>query len=627
MASKDVKDISQDAEVSQSKRKFDQSDFDTIAEMVIDTYEKRKREREHLEKHWKDIDRQVAMEPDVKFKTLPDGKIDVKKHWMSEIELPLQAQALEVLRADARRLMIPDGLKFFRAHGMMTDKYLENVNFESLIYGDETEVPSHINQDNIDKLVEGFLIHQFNQTDFASRLDRINAEAFKYGMGVGRARMETKSVYIHEAKGTRKEKQELPVLVPCSIKNLYLDDPKPSMHSAQVLGDAHIAVDWMKYENLAMASNKGSTDPDDPDGGWMPKALKKLEPDGDGYVQLLEMEGDIVVPRKTVRSMVLPGCIVTVAIGGSQKGGDVTRGVIRLRFRKYPFSSYLLFPYQYESADACYPTSPLMKGRPVQIMATEAANRMLDSAMLKIAPPVGYDKSDMEFAASGGPRIAPYEFWQSIDPNAIKVWTEIGGDPSTMGAMLTNAVQFYSNLTGVLPGRLGAQTISHTTAFAKGAELQQGAARTVAYVSSSGNGPILRWLDMAYVMGRDSIKGKIHFFVEPYGGFLEVSRDQLPEEVAFDWLGSGGPQDENQKMQNMVNGLLLAGKMDQLNVQMGKPPRIDYDKAIDQVLRQTGWTDLDAITNRTSDSATLTQQAGPGPAVAAIQNLTAQQPE
>jgi hypothetical protein len=78
--------------------------------------------------------------------------------------------------------------------------------------------------------------------------------------------------------------------------------------------------------------------------------LKKVVPDDKGYVTLLEMEGDIVVPRKTVRSMVIPGAIVTVAIGGKECGPG-TNGVIRFRFRKNPFSSYLLFPYHYESAD------------------------------------------------------------------------------------------------------------------------------------------------------------------------------------------------------------------------------------------------------------------------------------
>jgi hypothetical protein len=625
MASKsDVRAISDDGTVSKQRR-FDERDFDYIAEYVYDEYHKRKEDREDLERVWNEIDRQVRMEPDIAYKLLPNGKPDTRKSWMSEVELPLQAQALEVLRADASRLMIPDTGLFFRAHAETTDEYLQRVNFQSLIHGDETEVPTHINQDNADKLVEGFLCNLFDQGEFRKRLDRINTESFKYGMGLGRARMETKNVFIHEARGVRKETQKLPVLVPMSIRNTYLDDPRPSTHSAQVLGESHITVDNIRFENLVLAASKGSNDPEDQEGGWRAAALKKLVADKDGYVKLLEMEGDLIVPRKTTRSFVIPGAIVTVALGGKEQGDRTTRAVIRLRFRKYPFSSYLLFPYQYEGAHDVYPTSPLMKGRPLQILATDAANRTLDSAALKIAPPVGWDSSDKYFAKAGGPKVAPHEKWESIDPKAVVVHSDIGGDPAVMSAMMTQAFNLYAELTGVLPGRLGAQTVSHTTAYAKDAELQRGAVRTVNYVNASGQGPMVRWLDMAYQMGRDSIDGKISFYIYDYNGYVQVEKEHLPDTACFEWLGAGGPKDKSQQMQEKVNGLLLASKLDAINAQTQKPMRIDYNKAIDQILRETGWSDLDAIINQQSGLAAA--QVGPGPAVAALQNLQQQLPQ
>src|SRR5689334_18420292 len=142
MASKsDVRAVSDDGSVSKQRR-FDERDFEYITDYVYDEYHKRKRDRGDLEKIWDDIDRQVRMEPDPAYKQLPNGQPDVRKSWMAEVELPLQAQALEVLRADARRLMIPDTGTFFRAHAETTDEYLSKVNFQSLIYGDETEVPT-----------------------------------------------------------------------------------------------------------------------------------------------------------------------------------------------------------------------------------------------------------------------------------------------------------------------------------------------------------------------------------------------------------------------------------------------------------------------------------------------------
>lgn len=587
-----------------SKRRFDKRDWRYIAESIVEEWNLRKRNRSDREKQWCEIDRQIAMEPDRGAKMLPNGSMDARKLWMSEMELPLQAQALEVLTADARRMLFPDSGPWFSAHSQMTDKYLDRIDFQSIILGDETEVPTQINQDNADKLVEGFLKHQFRQYDLPGRIDRINAEALKYGMGVGRGRMQTKNIFIHEASGTMRQNQRIPVLLPCSIKNVYLDDPKPSMHSAHVLSESHISVDYIKYENLALAVSRGSSDPDDEDGGWMAKAMLDIVQDDNGYVTLLEMEGDVVVPRKTQRSIVIPNAIVTVALGGKDSGGSATLGVVRFRFRKTPFSSYLLFPYHFEGADDHYPASPLLKGRPVQMMATDALNRLMDSAALKNAPPVGYGKDDTSFAMSGGPEIYPYAQWQSTDE--VKVYSEIGGDPAALASIMASGISLYAELTGVLPSRLGAQTVSHTTAFAKDAELQRGAVRTVDYVNQIGHGPVERWLHMAYTMGRDALKGQdtIQFYIDSYGGWVEINKSYLPEQSTFEWFGAGGPAEKQQKTRDKLTSLQFALQMDTLNMQamaqsgQRPEPQVNISAAIRETLREGGWTDIDLIVNQ-----------------------------
>lgn len=635
MAQSDAREIEKDG-TEKPRRRFDARDFDYIAEYVVEEYHRRQKARADKEKCWKEVDRQIAMEPETTFKyIIKEGSrvIDPKKAWMAEVELPLQAQALEVLTADARRMLFPDSGAWFRAHAAVTDEYLRGVDFKSLLLGDETEVPSMITQDNADKLVEGFLMHLFaesvgsNDEDFFTRYDKIDAESFKYGVGVGRAGMWDRMLYNKTPSGVRREVRRLPILQPCSIKNLYLDDRKPSMHSLQLMEPAHIAVDHIRLENLQMAANRGGDDPDKEDGGWMPKNLKDVIASDNGYVTLLEMEGDIIVPRKTTRSMVLPGVIVTVVLGGMDKtAGKATRGLVRLRWRKTPGSSYFLHPYHYEGADEVYPTSPLMKGRPVQMMCTDALNRLLDSAMLKNAPPVGWDRSDSYFAQNGGPAIYPYAQWGTVDPGAIKVHAEVGGDPSALAAVLSRGISLYAELTGVLPARLGAQTTSHTTAFAKDAELQRGAVRTVDYVRQIGKGPMTRWLDMAYRMGRAAIgkRESVSFFIEAYGGWVEVTQDQLPERANFEWFGSGGPADEQQKRQLRLQALQFGLQMDQIGAAFGKQPTINIEAAIAQALRDGGWTDVDAIINQAQPTAPAAPpQIGPGPATAALQQLPA----
>lgn len=620
----DVREITKGGGITK-KRRFGPQDWRFIVEYVIEEWKTRKQDRLGRERHWKEIDRQVAMEPCNKHKLMPDGTVDTDRAWMAEMELPLQAQALEVLTADARRMLFPPNGLWFKAHAETTDDYLEKVDFSSIILGDKAEVPSLINQDNADKLVEGFILNFFRQNDFKSRIDRINAESFQYGIGVGRVRRETKNVYIHESRGVIKQEKRIPVVVPNSIKRIYLPTPLPSTHSAQVLGEAIIAEDWMRLDNLRLAANLGSNDPNNEDGGWMAANVRKLEPDENGMVHLLELEGDLVVPRRTVRSVVIPGAIVTVAIGGKDgPEGEVTRAVVRFRYRKMPFSSYVLFPYHHESVDEAYPTSPLMKGRPVQIAAVDALNRLMDAAALKNAPPVAFDKDDTTFGGTGGPRIHPNALWETLGD--IKVYAEVGGEPAAMSTTLSLFINLYSELTGVLPARLGAQTISHTTAFAKNTEVQRGAARTVDFVQASGDGPFVRMLDMMYQMGLSSIKKNetMSFFIEAYGGYVEIGREHLPDRANFEWFGAGGPAEEAEKAGARVQSLQTAIQIDQLKVQLGEQPTLNLTAAQEQTLRQGGWTDVDALLKTEPDQGAGETQlplANPGVVETALRGI------
>lgn len=631
MAQNDVKEVDRTSGDVKKARRFDDRDWKWIAEYIVSEWTKRKEDekRRDKERAWKEIDRQIAMEPNVQFKKLPNGEIDKGKVWMAETELPLQALALEVLVRDASRMMFPGSDQWFRAHAQCTDEYLETAQ-QIKILGVKTPMLSHINQDNADKLVESYLSDIFGQYDLPGRVRVINAESFKYGIGVGRARLETKNIYINEARGVRKETQRVPVLVPCSIKSLYLEEPKATFHSATMLGTADIACDNLRYENIAIAANKGSTDPDDDDGGWMPKYVAKVIPDKNGYVTVLEMEGDIVIPRKTVRSVVIPGAIITVALGGPEPGGSSSRAVIRFRFRKYPFSSYLHFPYLRESADSAYPESPLMKGRTLQSTSTDSVNRYLDAAALKNQPPVGYDQNNVQFALAGGPEIFPGALWGTTDP--VQVYDKIGGDPSALANAALQFIQLYQQTTGVLPSRVGAQTVSHTTAYAKNAEIERSGVRTTDYVESIGHGPLTRWLDMAYVMGRDALKSNEDFplWVDAYGGYVELDKSMLPEKSSFEWYGAGGPQEKQKKRESRINSLMMAVKIDQLRMSMGMPPRCNLDAAVDEILREGGWEDVSSITNAAptargpapAPGISGPQEGGGGPAVAALQNLS-----
>lgn len=526
------------------------------------------------------------MEPDKAYKLLSNGRVDPDRAWMPEMELPLQAQTLETLTADARRMQFPDSGLHYAAHAAMDDKTLRALDFKSIILGDENDVPSELNQDNINKMVEGLVNHWHKQYDMRGVYDAINAVSFKYGTGVARLRTVQKRVFMKMSRGIMKQDQKFPVLIPMCLKRTYLDDSTHSvMMEGQFVGPAYIVEYDKRLADLRMAANRGSSDPERMDGGWMPKNLKKLEGDKNGIVKVLEYEGDMVLPRKTTGSVFIPNVIASVAVGD---GGNT---LFRLRYTDTSFSTVIEYPYHVEDPDSAYATSPLMKGMPIQKSAVDALNRLMMSAALNVEPPIGYDGSDMTFAQHGGPRVFPGALWGTISEIIVhKI-----GSPEEILSVYIGLLQQYADVTGVNAPRLGAQTVSHTTAFAKEAELNRGVIRTVDYVRSMLQGPMAIHLDREYQLGRKSFQ-KTAFFIPQYGGYVEVSnRNQLPETVLFELLGSGGPGEEAAKAQQRLQSAQLALQVDSIAVQLGREPSINHADLVVQILKQGGWTDVDAI--------------------------------
>lgn len=615
---------------------FGQSEWDDIAQTIFDTYRKRrdKRRDDQLDKKWREIDRQLRMEPKNPHKTLPDGRPDISRMWMAEMELPLQAQTLEVLTADARRLTIPDSGSWYSATVELSDEYAEHLQGfgfseetgrlelgteipAAAMAGDENDVPSLFLQKNANELLQGIQDYFRSQYDFGQSLDKINAEAFKYGTGLARGRVVTKAQILSIASGDIRETTKFPALIPASIKNHYLDDsPHATMHEGHVIDTGVIQFRKVKFEDIVIAATKGENNPMAVDGGWMPGQLAGIETGKDNkLLDLLEFEGDLIVPRKSGESIVLEGVIVTVIIGKSKKGGKQTtdKRVVRFRFRQTPFNSYTLFPYHCEDLQDAYATSPLMKGRPLQMACVDALNRLLDSAALKNSPPVGYDRTDLYFAQYGGPQIHPYAKWGTVGP--VQVYDEIGGDPAVLASMLANLVNFYYGVTGVQPARLGEQTRSHTTAFAKNIEFQTGQSRTVDYVRNSLKGPLTRWLYMEkHLLGMTLTTSPQSVYIEPFDAWMEVTKDALPDNAWYNALGASGPLEAEQKRQERFQAAQQALAIDNLSIQLGQQPAIDRNKLIDAILSEGGWTDIDALKSEPAVAAIPTGTAPPSDA-------------
>ena len=568
-------------------RRVTKSDFEAIARHIFEEAKRRRALRKScgIERAWAEIDRQVMMIPDKSYKMNADGSPNADFAWMPEVELPLQAQTLEVLTADARRLMCPDGGDWFSASGLMTDEILDRLESKSLMAGEENDVPSKITQDNLDKLIVGVVREHERQYDFWGHVDRINAEAFRYGLSVARVR-EIKKSRIKDAQGSIIRKDaKIAVLVPRSIKHVYPDDRCfVAMQEGEMVTGLVIESHRKSLADLRLAAEKGSKDVNDPQGGWVPAGLRGIDAEKDGMIHTLEAEGDFIIERKSGPALVFTNVCVEVACGKEEQAA-----VFRIRYIDEP--TYVFFPYHYEDVQSVYPTCPLMKGWPIQAAASEALCRLMIGAAMNAMPPVAWDRSDSVLAAQGGPKIHPGATIGSLG----NVTALVVSNPSALAQVYSQFLMQYSDVTGVNAPRLGAQTISHTTAYAKQTEVMRGEARTVDYVNTVLKAGLTLYLEKAYRIARRNLRDS-RLYIESYGAWVDnLSAADLPEDVAFRAIGAGGPAEENQKRANKLAAVQLAIQIHQLAQQQGMDDGLDLKAVQYSVLRDGGWTDVEAL--------------------------------
>jgi len=576
------------AEQKVEEKPVDGINLDQFAQYIADEYRKRKSRRSNREKHWAEVDRQIAMDnitrTDSEGRTVDgDGS-----EWMPEIELPLQAEALEVLCTDARRLMFSDDEAWFDAHAALTDDFIKRWEGTPLIGGDEFQIPTKITQDAADKVVEGALNFFHRRYDFKQRVDLFNSESFKYGTAAFRGMMVREDKFTQDATGLKAIRGLVPQFVVVSIKNLYLDDaPMFAMHEGVMIAPSYIREYWQNVHDVRLAATLGQADKSPFTGGWIPSQVVDLvgiqSPDGHkDHAQLLEFEGDFVSGQGS-STVFVPNIIATIVL---QAGGP---RIVRIRERELPFRSYGIGFYHRDDVDSPYGIGPLVKGVPIQKCASEAANRLIQAAALNTEPPIAYDPNDWHLQNAGGPRIAPGAQW----PAMSNVVPQNIGNPAAMMQVYQGLVKQYQDLSGVNDARMGASTQTHKTAFAVDAEQTRGVIRTVDYVKAMMAGPLASWLYMHFHMAKLSLKKqKQMVFLDDYKGFVEVDDNHFPDDVVFDVFGAAGTMERQQQNQFFLQILPGLAQIEPLAIKLGAKP-MDWDKLRSEALRRGGLTDTE----------------------------------
>src|SRR3990172_11781750 len=97
------------------KRKIGKKDWTKVQEQVQKEFEGRKKDKFRAlhETIWKEVDRQIVMEP-MRRKNKDGSQVD--EEWRSVMELGELAKASEIITADVMRLTFPSTRSWFESH-------------------------------------------------------------------------------------------------------------------------------------------------------------------------------------------------------------------------------------------------------------------------------------------------------------------------------------------------------------------------------------------------------------------------------------------------------------------------------------------------------------------------------
>ena len=171
-------------------------------------------------------------------------------------------------------------------------------------------------------------------------------------------------------------------------------------------------------------------------------------------------------------------------------------------------------------------------------------------------------------------------------------------------------MKLYSDVTGVNQSRLGQQTKSHTTAFSKNADMQQGVVRTVDYTETQLLESMTQILNVQYEITKTNFK-KETIYIDSYETFVNVTKELLPDNVKFTASGSNAPADEKITEQEKTTAVMTAVNLETLKAQLGGRP-MDIEKIQMQLLKNGGIINAEEMFTSKSNNQITGSSGGQG---------------
>lgn len=509
------------------KRKITKKDWDKCAEFVKNEHDSRKRQKFRIahEEIWREVDRQVAMEPMKRYRK--DGT-EIDPEWRSVMELGELAKASEIITADVMRLTFPTNRSWFEVHSELPVQ-LDPVTGK--------KSPDAKLQDMADRAYRAMLVQQHMDFGLKGRYELSVKEALHHGAYVAEIRWEPRArIY----SGTSVGVSAAPVWVPYSMWNSY-PDPSPSVIGTDLYyTGSMILVDFIP-RHILREMMRGD--------GWMSENFDKIpkkkntnknvETDD---IEIVKHYGDLVIERQD-GDIYLPNAKFLLANGTP----------IYYAPNDLPYPSVIYSGYERMDVRDPYYTSPLIKLAPMQKLGSQLANKLVDSMVMKVEPPVAYDANDPQLVIDGGPRMHP---GAKIGVKGTYGVKEINvGDPQSAMAGLEFVIQQLNQGLGINAIRAGAgndnndKTATEITTADVKAEI-----RTGEFVDKQERHALRPFLYMQHELNKLNLKTYTFFNPEiDSPDFMTISGEDIPKNVVFEVVGSRGALGEKRRAEGVFN--------------------------------------------------------------------------
>jgi hypothetical protein len=477
--------------------------------------------RKMAERKWKEVDRQIEMEPLIKVSR--DGA-EPDMGWHNVIELGELSKASENIAADIRRIVFPQSRFWNEPHADIDDSLPLNP------MGQKDKNPKL--QESVNGRVRAFMSQQHEDFGLKDRVELSIKEALHHGSFVVEADWSEQELIFG---GTKTKTMGSPVWIPHSMWNCY-PDPSSSVIGTNMFYEGSMFVESYMPRHKTERLVKNSKDD-----GWMPSQWKKVSKDTHVVkdqktkdVKLTTFVGDINIERAD-GDLYFPNHKAILANGT----------IVYMAPSKLPHSPYIYKGYERFDVRDPYYLSPIIKQSPMQKMATMLGNKIMDGVELQIEPPIVYDGNDPDFVVNGGPIVAPGSKTSTKGSNAFSQ-VQIGD----LGIALQMFQLCLNDMKEKL-GRPGKPVGDRATAREVQKSEQDQEASLIGFIDKL-EIALRSFLYMQHKLNLDNLDDYSFYSPEMDDpDFLRIKRADLPKEIHFSVVGGRGVLGEQERSQKM----------------------------------------------------------------------------